>query len=81
MRTLAVAGILVLALLLAPGLVSLYGLRLMTGVLMLAVVAQGINAMAGFVGYPAFGNVVFFGLGAYGTAIAIAGGVESVTGL
>lgn len=74
MRTLAVAGILVVALLLAPGLVSLYGLRLMTGVLMLAVVAQGINAMAGFVGYPAFGNVVFFGVGAYGTALGVTSG-------
>lgn len=74
MRTLAVAAILILALLLAPALLSLYGLRLLTGVLMLAVVAQGINAMAGFVGYPAFGNVVFFGVGAYGTALAVTSG-------
>jgi branched-chain amino acid transport system permease protein len=57
-----------------PSFLSLYWLRLLTSVLMLAVIAQGMNAMAGFVGYPAFGNVVFFGIGAYGTALAIAAG-------
>jgi branched-chain amino acid transport system permease protein len=36
---------------------------------MYAVIAQGINIMAGYTGYPAFGNVVFFGLGGYATAI------------
>src|SRR5689334_8651224 len=36
---------------------------------MYAVLAQGINIMAGYTGYPAFGNVVFFGLGGYTTAI------------
>ena len=66
---LAVAGF--ACLLLLPSLVSLYWLRVVTGMLMLAVVAQGINIMAGFIGYPAFGNVVFFGLGAYGTGIAM----------
>jgi branched-chain amino acid transport system permease protein len=39
---------------------------------MFAAFTQSINIMAGFLGYPAFGNVVFFGLGAYGTAVAIA---------
>ena len=78
LRTLAIAVALVLGLLLLPPLLSLYWLRLLTGVLMLAVIAQGINVMAGFVGYPAFGNVVFFGLGAYGTAIAIESGVDTI---
>ena len=54
----------------APAFVGLYWLRILTSILMFAVITQSINVMAGFIGYPAFGNVVFFGLGAYGTAIA-----------
>ncbi len=77
-RTLAIAALLVLVLLALPPLLSLYWLRLVTGVLMLAVVAQGINVMAGFVGYPAFGNVVFFGIGAYGTALAVTAGIDAL---
>ena len=64
-----------------PPLLSLYWLRLLTSVLMLAVIAQGMNAMAGFVGYPAFGNVVFFGIGAYGAALAITAGLGMVPAL
>lgn len=37
--------------------------------LMWVVLASGINIMAGFTGYVAFGYVAFFGLGAYATAI------------
>lgn len=71
-----VLGVLIVGVLaIMPEVLSLYWLRLLTSILMLAVVAQGINVMAGYVGYPAFGNVVFFGLGAYGTAIAIERGV------
>src|SRR5919199_422942 len=55
----------------APAILGLYWLRVLTTVLMFAAFTQSINIMAGFVGYPAFGNVVFFGLGAYGTAVAI----------
>lgn len=54
----------------APALIGLYWLRILTSICMFAAFTQSINIMAGFVGYPAFGNVVFFGLGAYGTAIA-----------
>jgi branched-chain amino acid transport system permease protein len=46
-----------------------YGLRILTNIFMFAVITQGINIIAGYTGYPAFGNVVFFGLGAYGTGI------------
>lgn len=46
-----------------------YWMRVMSAVFMLAVIAQGLNLMAGYTGYPAFGNVVFFGLGGYLTAI------------
>lgn len=46
-----------------------YWMRVMSAVFMLAVIAQGLNLMAGYSGYPAFGNVVFFGLAGYATAI------------
>lgn len=55
----------------APAFVGLYWLRILASICMFVVIAQSINVIAGFVGYPAFGNVVFFGLGAYGTATAI----------
>ena len=52
-----------------PYLVSFYWLRILTNIFMFAILAQAINIIAGYVGYPAFGNVVFFGLGAYSTGI------------
>jgi branched-chain amino acid transport system permease protein len=65
--------VLALALLLAgPLLLNLYWLRVVSNVFMYAVLAQGINVMAGYSGYPAFGNVVFFGLGGYTAAILMA---------
>ncbi len=58
-----------LLLLAAPLVLNAYGMRVLSAVFTIAVVAQGINLMAGYTGYPAFGNVVFFGLGGYTTAI------------
>jgi branched-chain amino acid transport system permease protein len=40
-------------------------------VLLLATLAQGWNVIGGYTGYPSFGNSVFYGLGAYGVAIAM----------
>ncbi|PYJ71977.1 MAG: branched-chain amino acid ABC transporter permease [Verrucomicrobia bacterium] len=40
-------------------------------VLLLATLAQGWNIISGYTGYPSFGNSVFYGLGAYGVAIAM----------
>ena len=56
-------------LLAAPALLNNYWLRILSSMFMYAVLAQGMNIMAGYTGYPAFGNVVFFGLGGYVTAI------------
>jgi branched-chain amino acid transport system permease protein len=41
-------------------------------VFMFVALAQGWNLIGGFAGYPSFGNVVFFGLGGYTTAILMA---------
>jgi branched-chain amino acid transport system permease protein len=67
----ALAIVLLLALACAPAFLGIYSLRVLATVFMYAAFTQSINIMAGFIGYPAFGNVVFFGLGAYGTAVAI----------
>lgn len=62
--------VLALALLLAaPAFLNVYWQRVLSNIFMYAVLAQGINVMAGYTGYPAFGNVVFFGLSGYVTAV------------
>jgi branched-chain amino acid transport system permease protein len=48
-----------------------YWLRTMTEVFLIATIAQSINIIAGFTGYAAFGQVVFFGLGNYTAAIVM----------
>lgn len=70
-RTRLATGVLVALLLLVavPAVAGPYWLRILSTVFMYAVIAQGINMMAGYTGYPAFGNVVFFGLGGYATAV------------
>ena len=56
-------------LILGPVFLAGYWVRVLTGVFMMTVVTAGINLMVGFAGYPAFGNVVFFGVGAYAAGI------------
>ena len=58
-------------LLLGPQFLSLYWLRILSTIFMFATLAQAINIITGYTGYPAFGNVVFFGLGGYTTAIVM----------
>ena len=55
----------------APTFLNLYWMRLLSFAFLYAVLAQGINLIAGYTGYPAFGNVVFFGIGAYAVAITM----------
>jgi len=59
----------ILLLLLIPFLVSGFWVRLVTQIFMFAALASALNIIAGFTGYAAFGNMIFFGLGAYTTAI------------
>jgi branched-chain amino acid transport system permease protein len=58
------AGLLVL-----PRFVTPYKLLTYTTVLCLALMAQGWNFIGGYTGYAAFGNVAFFGIGAYTTGL------------
>src|SRR5438270_7670115 len=46
-------------------------LNLWTTVVMFCVLAQSWNLIGGFVGYAAFGNVAFFGIGAYVVALIV----------
>lgn len=70
---LALAVLVILALI--PVTLSGYWIRVLTGVYMMTIVTASINLMVGYAGYPAFGNVVFFGVGAY-----IAGIMATVVG-
>jgi len=57
------------ALLIVPRFRSDYELLTYTRFLLLALMAQGWNLIGGFTGYAAFGNVAFFGIGAYTTGL------------
>jgi branched-chain amino acid transport system permease protein len=56
-------------LLVAPAFLDLYWMRVLTYALMFGALASGLNITAGFTGYPAFGDVVWFGLGSTVTAV------------
>jgi branched-chain amino acid transport system permease protein len=56
----------------APAVADDAGLRTLTAVLMFATLAEAWNVIGGFAGYASFGNVVFFGLGAYTVAVLMA---------
>jgi branched-chain amino acid transport system permease protein len=56
-------------LLVAPAFVDLYWMRVLSYALMFAALASGLNITAGFTGYPAFGDVVWFGIGSTVTAV------------
>jgi branched-chain amino acid transport system permease protein len=71
LAALGVAGLVVLALLPQFFLLSSEQ-RTVAGVFMFIALAQGWNLIGGFAGYASFGNVAFFGLGGYTTAILMA---------
>jgi branched-chain amino acid transport system permease protein len=71
-RLLMVLVLVVLALVLVPWLVSNFWLRVSTTALMVATLALALNLMIGLAGYPALGNMVFFGVGGYITGLLAA---------
>lgn len=71
-RRALIAGLWIVAclvLIVAPHWLNNYWLRVLTQVVMVAILASSWNIVAGICGYFSFGNVVFFGLGAYTTAV------------
>jgi branched-chain amino acid transport system permease protein len=71
-----IAAIVVFILL--PNFVSGYYIRIFTAIFMYATIAQCINLMSGYMGYLPFGHVMFFGIGAYITAILMGRGLPFI---
>lgn len=65
----ALLGLALVVVIVLPWAVSGYWVRVITSIFMFAALAQSVNFMAGFAGYADFGNVVFFGIGAYTTTL------------
>jgi branched-chain amino acid transport system permease protein len=65
----------------APLGISAYWLRVLTTVLMFVIVTQGLNVIVGITGYHAFGNGVFFGIGAYACGSCMAAGMPFAIGV
>lgn len=76
-------GLLILGLTatLVLGLGDTTDLNTWTQILMFCVLAQGWNFIGGFTGYAAFGNVSFFGIGAYSVGLALTNGHSFWLGL
>ena len=64
---LGVAAVVILAV--APGVVSPFLVQFLINLFMLAILAESWNIIGGFTGYASFGNVAFFGIGAYTTGV------------
>ena len=62
-------GILSLIFIAIPFFISGFWIRLITYTLMFAILSSSLNIISGFTGYAAFGNMVYFGIGAYSTAV------------
>lgn len=58
-----------------PWISSGYWVRVFTSVFMFAALAQSVNFIAGYAGYADFGNVLYFGIGAYVTGFATSHGL------
>ena len=63
----ALGALAVLAL--APGVLSPFMVQFVINLFMLAILAESWNIIGGFTGYASFGNVAFFGIGAYTTGV------------
>jgi branched-chain amino acid transport system permease protein len=65
----AVAVVVLLAA--APGIVSAFMVQFLINLFMMAILAESWNIIGGFTGYASFGNVAFFGIGAYTTGVLL----------
>jgi branched-chain amino acid transport system permease protein len=68
-RNIAIIGILFVVALVIPFVANNFLIRFFTTVLMFGVLASAWNIIGGYTGYASFGNVVFYGIGAYVTAV------------
>ena len=77
-RALAVVALVLVAMLGIPLLHNGYYENLARGILMYSAMALGWNIIGGYTGYVSFGNVVFFGLGCYTSAVLANAGIDNV---
>jgi branched-chain amino acid transport system permease protein len=68
-RKILIIGAVLLGVIVFPLLSNNFMIRFGTDILMFAILASAWNLIGGYTGYASFGNVVFFGIGAYVTAI------------
>jgi branched-chain amino acid transport system permease protein len=64
-------GIVIVVAAFLPLVLDNYTIRTATDILLFAILASSWNIIGGYTGYASFGNIVFFGLGAYATAIGM----------
>ena len=69
LRNYLIGGLVLLGMILFPLFSNNFLIRFGTDVLMFAIMASAWNIIGGYTGYASFGNVVFFGIGAYITAV------------
>ena len=65
------AVVCVLLLAAAPRIVSAFMVQFLINLFMMAILAESWNIIGGFTGYASFGNVAFFGIGAYTTGVLL----------
>ncbi len=68
-RNFIICGVLLVAVAIFPLFANNFIIRFATDILMFAIMASAWNIIGGYTGYASFGNVVFFGIGAYITAV------------
>lgn len=68
---LAFCAMVILLLAVVPWIASPSLIQFGINMLLMAALAQSWNVIGGYTGYPSFGNSVFYGLGSYGTAVAM----------
>ena len=64
-----VIGTLFVIFIAVPFFLTGFWIRLLTYTLMFSILSSSLNIISGFTGYAAFGNMAYFGLGAYSTAV------------
>jgi branched-chain amino acid transport system permease protein len=74
----AVSLVAMLVLLFVPSLHNDYFELTFRNILMFAAMSYGWNLLGGYTGYVSFGNVVFFGIGAYCSAVLSSHGINSL---
>ncbi len=70
-KSFIVSGVVVVAAAALPFFLGNFTLRSATDILIFAILASSWNIIGGYTGYASFGNIVFFGLGAYAAAICM----------